>query len=174
VYLSARAIGQAWYTKDFLRKLRRGSAILPDGPLFLAPFSLYTAFKKEVIERRPEDHKIECLKQIRALFPADYHPLHAGFGNKSSDVKSYVKVDIPRSRIFTVNHKGHLKYELSWTFQSSYMDLMDFVDAQFPPLLCATDSPDSKQQDIAEDYSTFNYWRDPLPVGLPFDLPDSI
>jgi len=41
-------------------------------------------FCREVIERRPEDHKIECLKQIRALFPADYHPLHAGFGNKSS------------------------------------------------------------------------------------------
>lgn len=56
----------------------------------------------------------------------------------------------------------------------SYMDLMDFVDAQFPPLLCAIDSQDSKQQDIAEDYSTFNYWRDPLPVELPFELPDSI
>ena len=54
------------------------------------------------------------------------------------------------------------------------MDLMDFVDAQFPPLLCAIDSQDSKQQDIAEDFSTFNYWRDPLPVELPFELPDSI
>ena len=46
VYLSARAIGQAGYTKEFLRKVRRGSNCLPDGPLFLFPFSLYTAFRK--------------------------------------------------------------------------------------------------------------------------------
>ena len=46
IYLSARAIGQAGYTKEFLRKVRRGKASLPDGPLFLAPFSLYTAFKR--------------------------------------------------------------------------------------------------------------------------------
>ncbi len=46
VYLSARAIGQAGYTKEFLRKVRRGTCSLPDGPLFLFPFSLYTAFKK--------------------------------------------------------------------------------------------------------------------------------
>ena len=46
IYLSARAIGQAGYTKEFLRRVRRGNASLPDGPLFLAPFSLYTAFKR--------------------------------------------------------------------------------------------------------------------------------
>ena len=46
VYLSARAIGQAGYTKDFLRRVRRGPNCLPDGPLFLFPFSLYTAFRK--------------------------------------------------------------------------------------------------------------------------------
>ena len=48
IYLSARAIGQAGYTKEFLRKVRRGKASLPVGPLFLAPFSLYTAFKRSV------------------------------------------------------------------------------------------------------------------------------
>ena len=52
--------------------------VLPHFSFEISPFC------REVIERRPEDHKIECLKQIRALFPADYHPLHAGFGNKSS------------------------------------------------------------------------------------------
>ena len=57
-------------------------------PLSPPPFShsssLLPLHHREVIERRPEDSKIETLKQIRALFPADYHPLHAGFGNKSS------------------------------------------------------------------------------------------
>ena len=54
----------------------------------------------------------------------------------------------------------------------SYMNLMGFVDAQFPPLSCATDSTVKGQQDIAEDYSTFNYWREPLSVELPFELPE--
>ena len=37
---------QAGYTKDFLRKIRRGKVSLPDGPLLLAPFSLYIAFRR--------------------------------------------------------------------------------------------------------------------------------
>jgi len=37
---------------------------------------------REVIERRPEEFKIHCLKQIRAIFPGDFSPLHAGFGNR--------------------------------------------------------------------------------------------
>ena len=108
VYLSARAIGQAGYTKEFLRKLRRGSCCLPDGPLFLFPFSLYTAFRKcvlvgvattpltplsthyrEVIEKRPEEFKINCLKQISALFPEGYSPMHAGFGNRDNVGHTY-------------------------------------------------------------------------------------
>ena len=37
---------QAGYTKEFLRRIRRGHTALPDGPLFLSPSSLVTAFKK--------------------------------------------------------------------------------------------------------------------------------
>ena len=39
---------------------------------------------REVIEKRPEEFKIMCLKQIRSLFPEGANPFHAGFGNKSS------------------------------------------------------------------------------------------
>ena len=39
---------------------------------------------REVIEKRPEVFKIECLKQVKALFPEDHNPFHAGFGNKHS------------------------------------------------------------------------------------------
>lgn len=39
---------------------------------------------REVIEKKPEEFKIECLTQIRNLFPNDYNPFHAGFGNKPS------------------------------------------------------------------------------------------
>ena len=37
---------------------------------------------REVIEKRPEEFKIHCLKQIQAIFPEGFNPLHAGFGNR--------------------------------------------------------------------------------------------
>jgi len=37
---------------------------------------------REVIEKKPEKFKIDCLKDIKALFPTN--PFSAGFGNKSS------------------------------------------------------------------------------------------
>ena len=46
VYLSARAIGQAKITRDYLKSIKQGELSLPDGPLLLAPSSLLTAFHK--------------------------------------------------------------------------------------------------------------------------------
>ncbi|KAL5493708.1 hypothetical protein EMCRGX_G014927 [Ephydatia muelleri] len=166
VYLSARAIGQAGYTKEFLRNIRRGSSKLPDGPLFVMPFSLVTAFKKEVIEKKPDEFKIDCLQELRSLFPDGYNTLHAGFGNKHTDVKSYTKVNIASSRIFTVDPKGQMKCDNSKTFQSSYPHMMAFVDTQFPPL--ASEEPDGG---CGEEFSTFNYWKVPIPSEILLQLP---
>jgi phosphatidate phosphatase LPIN len=84
VYLSSRAIGQSKYTKNYLRSTCRGDRHLPDGPLLVTPFSLYTAFRMEVIEKKPEEFKISCLKQVKGLFAERHNPFHAGFGNKHS------------------------------------------------------------------------------------------
>lgn len=80
IYLSARAIGQARTTRDYLRSVIQGEIPLPDGPLLLSPTSLISAFHREVIEKKPEEFKISCLKDIQALFPEN--PFCAGFGNK--------------------------------------------------------------------------------------------
>ena len=80
VYLSARAIGQARTTREYLRSVVQGEIPLPDGPLLLSPTSLISAFHREVIEKKPEEFKISCLKDIQALFPSN--PFCAGFGNK--------------------------------------------------------------------------------------------
>lgn len=40
----------------------------------------YHFFHSEVIEKKPEEFKISCLKDIQSLFPMN--PLFAGFGNK--------------------------------------------------------------------------------------------
>jgi len=156
LYLSARAIGQAEGTREYLKSVRQGEVCLPDGPLLLSPTSLLSAFHREVIEKKPEEFKISCLKDIQALFPSN--PFYAGFGNKINDTWAYRAVGIPLYRIFTINHKGELKLELIQTFQSSYTKLTSVVDHMFPPL------EDKKETECLTEYTSFNYWRDLLPI----------
>ena len=44
-------------------------------------------------------------QEIRALFPPEHNPFYAGFGNRDTDEISYLKVGIPRGKIFTINPK---------------------------------------------------------------------
>ena len=37
---------------------------------------------REVIEKKPEEFKIACLRDIQSLFPSSRNPLYAGFGNR--------------------------------------------------------------------------------------------
>ncbi|VVC25496.1 Hypothetical protein CINCED_3A004134 [Cinara cedri] len=152
LYLSARAIGQSRVTRDYLKSIKQEDLSLPEGPVLLNPTSLLNAFHREVIEKKPEEFKISCLKDIQALFPVDNKPFYAGYGNKINDVWSYQAIGIPISRIFTINHKGELKHELTQTFQSSYTYMSTMVDEMFPVL---------PMQEL--DYNQFIYWRDPIP-----------
>ncbi|XP_037924812.1 phosphatidate phosphatase LPIN2 isoform X3 [Hermetia illucens] len=151
LYLSARAIGQSRATREYLRSIRQGDVKLPDGPLLLNPTSLISAFHREVIERKPEQFKIACLSDIQTLFPEN--PFYAGYGNRINDVWAYRAVGIPIMRIFTINTKGELKHELTQTFQSSYCSMTYIVDQLFPPI---------KDDEGAVEYSSFNYWREPV------------
>lgn len=149
LYLSARAIGQSRSTREYLRSVRQDEVCLPDGPLLLSPTSLLSAFHREVIEKKPEVFKISCLQDIQKLFPSN--PFFAGFGNKINDVWAYEAVNIPKTKIFTINHDGILRLELSNTYKSSYTNLSDVVDQMFPPL-----------KSISNEYSQFIYWRQPI------------
>lgn len=153
LYLSARAIGQAKVTREYLKSIRQGDLSLPDGPLLLNPTSLISAFHREVIERKPEEFKISCLSDIQALFPEGSRPFYAGYGNRINDVWAYRAVGIPTMRIFTINHRGELKHELTQTFQSSYSNMSFIVDHLFP----------AWREDAADEFSNFAYWRDPIP-----------
>ncbi|EEB16138.1 hypothetical protein Phum_PHUM407130 [Pediculus humanus corporis] len=153
LYLSARAIGQARVTRDYLKSIKQGDLSLPEGPLLLNPTSLISAFHREVIEKKPEEFKISCLRDIAALFPPDVKPFYAGYGNRVNDVWAYRAVGIPIVRIFTINYKGELKHELTQTFQSSYMNMCHLVDEMFPP----------PPEELPEDFSNFIFWRDPIP-----------
>eukprot|EP00095_Tigriopus_kingsejongensis_P000826 snap_masked-scaffold63_size435493-processed-gene-2.4 protein:Tk00826 transcript:snap_masked-scaffold63_size435493-processed-gene-2.4-mRNA-1 annotation:"phosphatidate phosphatase lpin3" len=159
VYLSARAIGQASVTKDYLASIRQGNLNLPDGPLFLNPTSLVNAFHREVIERKPEKFKIACLRDIQKLFPEDRNPFYAGYGNRVNDVFAYRTVGIPISRIFTINSRGELRHELTQTFQTSYDCQSSIVDHLFPPVPTSTMGKDSP--DALNKFSSFWHWREP-------------
>lgn len=135
VYLSSRAIGQSYYTKKYLQSIAQDSRVLPDGPLFLSPTSVLMAFRREVIDRKPEEFKIAALSDLKECFPVK-QPFYAGFGNRDTDVVSYRAVNIPPERIMIIDKTGRVRRADGIGFETSYMSLaMDSVDYMFPPLV---------------------------------------
>ncbi|NWY60174.1 LPIN3 phosphatase, partial [Chionis minor] len=118
LYCSARAIGMAHITKGYLKWVNEQGCALPKGPILLAPSSLFSAFHREVIEKKPEVFKIACLTDIQNLF-ATKLPFYAAFGNRVNDVYAYKQVGLPESRIFTVNPRGELIQELTKNHKST-------------------------------------------------------
>ncbi|KAL4716053.1 hypothetical protein ACJJTC_002818 [Scirpophaga incertulas] len=137
-------VGKDWaqsgVTREYLRSIRQGH--------FIARLS----------RKKPEEFKIQCLADIKALFPPGSNPFYAGYGNRVNDVCAYQAVGIPIVRIFTINYKGELKHELTQTFQSTYSHMSVLVDQVFPPTLC----------EPSDEFSHTVYWREPLPI---VDLP---
>ncbi|XP_068023004.1 phosphatidate phosphatase LPIN2 isoform X3 [Melanerpes formicivorus] len=159
LYCSARAIGMADITRGYLHWVNDRGTILPRGPLMLSPSSLFSALHREVIEKKPEKFKVECLNDIKNLFAPSKQPFYAAFGNRPNDVYAYRQVGVPDCRIFTVNPKGELIQERTKGNKSSYHRLSELVEHLFPLL--------SKEQSSAfpcPEFSSFCYWRKPLPA----------
>ncbi|KAK4517456.1 uncharacterized protein ATC70_000793 [Mucor velutinosus] len=157
MYLTSRAIGQADYTRDYLKKVLQGNYQLPDGPVIMSPDRLFTSLHREVIMRKPEMFKMACLRDIQRLF-GGRDPFYAGFGNRITDAISYRSVNVPSSRIFTIDAQGDVKLELVTGFKSSYVHLNDLVDQIFPPI----------DKTIQEEYSDYNFWKPPMPeINIP-------
>lgn len=51
------------------------------------------------------DFGLPIFQDIKALFPSDRNPFYAGFGNRDTDEFSYIKVGIPKGKIFIINPK---------------------------------------------------------------------
>ncbi|KAG5230926.1 phosphatidate phosphatase PAH [Salix suchowensis] len=153
LFLSARAISQAYHTRQFLANLKQDGKALPDGPIVISPDGLFPSLFREVIRRAPHEFKIACLEDIRALFPSDCNPFYAGFGNRDTDEISYLKVGIPKGKIFTINPKGEVAVNRR-VDTKSYTSLHTLVHGMFPPMT-------SFEQ---EDFNSWNYWKLPPPV----------
>ncbi|KAK5903689.1 hypothetical protein CgunFtcFv8_007446 [Champsocephalus gunnari] len=159
LYCSARAIGMADMTRGYLHWVNERGTMLPIGPVLLSPSSLFSALHREVIEKKPEKFKVECLNDIKNLFYPNTQPFYAAFGNRPTDVYSYKEVGVPLNRIFTVNPKGELVQEHAKTNISSYVRLGEVVDHVFPLKMRSS----SSDFPCSDTYSHFTYWRQQLP-----------
>ncbi|XP_072234906.1 phosphatidate phosphatase LPIN2-like [Leuresthes tenuis] len=157
LYCSARAIGMADMTRGYLHWVNDRGTLLPQGPLMLSPSSLFSAFHREIIEKKPEKFKIECLTDIKNLFLPNTHPFYAAFGNRESDVFAYKQVGVPVCRIFTVNPKGELILEQAKGNKTSYSRLSELVEHVFP-----LRSTQHSATFSCPDFSSFCYWRQPV------------
>ncbi|OIT40489.1 PREDICTED: phosphatidate phosphatase PAH1-like isoform X1 [Nicotiana attenuata] len=151
LFLSARAIVQAYLTKSFLFNLKQDGKSLPPGPVVISPDGLFPSLYREVIRRAPHEFKIACLEDIKALFPADYNPFYAGFGNRDTDELSYRKIGIPKGKIFIINPKGEVAINHQIDVKS-YTSLHTLVNDMFPPTSMVEQ----------EDFNLWNYWKMPL------------
>ncbi|KAJ2825511.1 lipin Ned1, partial [Coemansia furcata] len=152
LYLTSRAIGQADGTRYFISNVKQSAYKLPSGPLLLSPDRLFTSFHREVIMKRPHEFKMACLRDIRNLF-GDHSPFYAGFGNRITDAMSYRSVNVPVSRICTIDTYGEIKLDLLPGYKSSYVKINDLVDMMFPALSSKLDPK----------YNDWEYWRTGLP-----------
>nr|GMD16727.1 phosphatidate phosphatase PAH2-like isoform X1 [Ipomoea batatas]GMD42836.1 phosphatidate phosphatase PAH2-like isoform X1 [Ipomoea batatas] len=154
LFLSARSISQAYITRQFLVNLMQDGKGMPEGPVIISPDGLFPSLFREVVRRAPHEFKISCLEDIKALFPPDRNPFYAGFGNRDTDEISYLKVGIPKGKIFIINPKGEIVMNRHITNTKSYTSLQALVSGMFP------DFTSSEQQ---EDFNSWNFWKLPPP-----------
>ena len=160
LYLTSRSVGQADTTRAYLHGVSQEGYRLPRGPVILSPDRTIAALRREIYLRKPEVFKMACLRDILNLFSPQRNPFYAGFGNRFTDALSYRSVNIPQTRIFTINSNAEVSLDLLTLnkYKSSYVTMREVVDHFFPPVgLLVTCG--------GEDFTDFNYWRD-VPLAI--------
>ena len=161
LYLTSRSVGQADTTRAYLNGVLQEGHRLPKGPVILSPDRTIAALRREVYLRKPEVFKMACLRDIMSLFNSP-GPFYSGFGNRFTDALSYRSVNIPPTRIFTINSNAEVSLDLLTLnkYKSSYVTMRDLVDHFFPPVGLLVPGG-------GEEFTDFNYWRD-----TPLDIED--
>ncbi|KAL8694588.1 MAG: hypothetical protein Q9218_000770 [Villophora microphyllina] len=166
LYLTSRSVGQADTTRAYLNGVSQEGFKLPKGPVIMSPDRTMAALRREIYLRKPEVFKMACLRDILNLFNGKRNPFYAGFGNRLTDALSYRSVNIPSTRIFTINSNAEVSLDLLTLnkYKNSYVTMRELVDHFFPPVgLLVTGG--------GEEFTDFNYWREtPLDVD---DFSDS-
>lgn len=162
LYLTSRSVGQADTTRAYLNGVSQEGYKLPRGPVIMSPDRTVAALRREIYLRKPEVFKMACLRDILNLFGRKANPFYAGFGNRLTDALSYRSVNIPSTRIFTINSNAEVSLDLLTLnkYKSSYVTMREVVDHFFPPVGLLV-------MGGGEEYTDFNYWR-----TAPLDIDD--
>ncbi|OQD78725.1 hypothetical protein PENDEC_c001G06692 [Penicillium decumbens] len=155
MYLTSRSVGQADTTRAYLYGVNQDGYRLPRGPVICSPDRTMAALRREIYLRKPEVFKMACLRDILNLFSGKENPFCAGFGNRLTDALSYRSVNIPSTRIFTINSNAEVSLDLLSLnkYKSSYVTMQELLDHFFPPTSLLVHSG-------GEEYTDFTYWRD--------------
>ncbi|KAL2021412.1 hypothetical protein VTK56DRAFT_7165 [Thermocarpiscus australiensis] len=155
MYLTSRSVGQADSTRTYLAGIVQDGYRLPRGPTILSPDRTMAALRREIYLRKPHIFKMSTLRDIRSLYGPDRSPFYAGFGNRFTDQISYRTVDVPRSRIFTINSNAEVSLDLLSLnkMKLSYVNMSEVVDHYFPPVSTLVKGG-------SEEFTDFKYWRD--------------
>ncbi|KAF1851570.1 LNS2-domain-containing protein [Cucurbitaria berberidis CBS 394.84] len=163
-YLTSRSIGLADTTRAYLNGVVQETYRLPKGPVIMSPDRTIAALRREIYLRKPEVFKMACLRDIMQLFDKPVHqtPFYAGFGNRFTDALSYRSVNIPSTRIFTINSNSEVSLDVLSlnSYKTGYASMREIVDHFFPPVGLLVPAG-------GEAYTDFNYWRD-----KPLDIED--
>ncbi|KAJ4330773.1 lipin Ned1 [Didymella glomerata] len=170
-YLTSRSVGQADTTRAYLNGVIQEDYKLPRGPVIMSPDRTIAALRREVYLRKPEVFKMACLRDIMQLFdkPPGQTPFYAGFGNRFTDALSYRSVNIPSTRIFTINSNAEVSLDVLSlnSYKTGYASMREIVDHFFPPVGLLVPAG-------GENFTDFNYWRDkPLEIDDFTDSEDS-
>ncbi|CAP94077.1 Pc16g14070 [Penicillium rubens Wisconsin 54-1255] len=162
MYLTSRSVGQTDTTRAYLHGICQDGYRLPRGPVICSPDRTMAALRREIYLRKPEVFKMACLRDILNLFCGKENPFYAGFGNRLTDALSYRSVNIPSTRIFTINSNAEVSLDLLSLnkYKSSYVTMQELLDHFFPPTSLLV-------HDGGEEYTDFTYWR-----NTPHELED--
>ncbi|PHH88811.1 hypothetical protein CDD83_7034 [Cordyceps sp. RAO-2017] len=155
MYLTSRSVGQADTTRAYLNGIVQEGYKMPHGPTILSPDRTMAALRREIYLRKPHIFKMATLRDIRNLYGNDRTPFYAGYGNRLTDQISYRTVDVPRTRIFTINSNSEVSLDLLSLnkLKMSYVNINEVVDHYFPPV-------GTLVKGGGEEYTDFKYWRD--------------
>lgn len=132
IYLSARNIGQAMRTKQYLSSINQGGARMPEGPVLTSTEGLFTSLSREIVKKNPHVFKIKVLRGLYKVFSdGSRNPFYAGFGNKETDAIAYSTASIETKRIFTINDKSEIKV-LQNGSTVNFTDLNQTINDTFP------------------------------------------
>ena len=133
LYLSSRSVAMSTRTKKYLTGIKQDSCTLPDGPIVMSSHGILASLTLEVIRRKPQQFKIPVLLSIQKLFPASRKPFYAAYGNRDTDIISYISAGIKVMNVYIINKDGTVKCKNKIS-PTSYIKLIEHIEELFPKL----------------------------------------